>query len=167
MDVRNVDGYAGGNMRLNFYDTRLSENGRTVLVKEKGINYGTGSADRPENITRLMKDVLDMDRLAEEHCYMIALNGACEIIGVFFVSKGKADTGIMNTREIYMRALLIGAVMIVICHNHPSGRVKPSSTDIDTTIKIKQAGGLVGIPLIDHIIIGSDGYYSFAENGIL
>lgn len=54
MDVRKVDGYAGGNMRLNFYDTRLSENGRTVLVKEKGINYGTGSVDKPENITRLI-----------------------------------------------------------------------------------------------------------------
>ena len=154
-------------MRLNFYDTRLLKNGRTVLVKERCISHGTSSVDNPGSTVCLMKDILAMDRLAEEHCYMIALNCACKVIGIFLVSKGAVNASLMCPREIYIRALLIGAVMIVLCHNHPSGRAQASSTDIETTAKIKQAGELVGIPLMDHIIIGGDGYYSFAESGIL
>ena len=66
-----------------------------------------------------------------------------------------------------MRALLIGASMIILCHNHPSGSSKPSREDIIMTQKIKEAGELIGIPLADHLVIAGDDYYSFMENGLL
>lgn len=63
-----------------------------------------------------------------------------------------------------MRALLIGGSMIILCHNHPSERAEPTRVDIETSVKLKQAGEMIGIPLIDHIIIGGDSYYSFMEH---
>ena len=154
-------------IRINFYETRLAGDNRTMLVKERGVNYDAENISSPKETVRMMNELLHMDRLAEEHCYMTALNSACKIIGVFFISKGTANTSPMNAREIYMRALLAGAVMIILCHNHPSGNAVASRTDIETTDRIKKAGELLGIRLADHIIIGSNGYYSFAEEGLL
>ena len=154
-------------MRVNFYNAVLSEDNRTILVKERGVNYGIGKICSPNDTVRMMKELLYMDRLAEEHCYMVALNCACKITGIFFLSKGTVNTSLMSAREVYMRALLIGAVMIVLCHNHPSGSAQPSKRDIETTAKIKEAGALLDIRLADHIIITDNGYYSFEENGLL
>ena len=155
-------------MILNFYDTRLLEDGSTVLVKEKekDVNYEPDIANDPGSIVSLMNDVTGMDRLAEEYCYMIALNSACRVTGVFFISKGTANQTLLCPREIYIRALLIGAVMIVICHNHPSGCARATRADIGTTDKIREVGDLIGIPLMDHIIIGRDEYFSFVEKGL-
>ena len=72
----------------------------------------------------------------------------------------------MNGREIYLRAVLVGAVSIVLVHNHISGVSKPSEQDILITKKISDAGNLIGIRLMDHIIFGSaNDYYSLKENG--
>lgn len=154
-------------MRVNFYDTMLSEDNRTVLVKERGVNYGTGKICTPYDTVHMMKELLYMDKLAEEYCYMLALNCACKVIGVFFISKGTVSASLISAREVYMRALLVGAVMIVLCHNHPSDSAQPSRRDIETTAKIKEAGALLDIRLADHIIITENGYYSFEENGLL
>lgn len=152
-------------MRINFYDTRLSDDGRTILVKEKAVNYDIEKADNPKDIVLMMQTLLHMDKLAEEHSYMLGLNNACKIIGIFFISKGTVNGSLMSARELYIRALIIGASMIIVCHNHPSGNAYASDSDIATTNKIREAGELLGIRLIDHIIIG-DGYYSFNENGM-
>lgn len=162
---KSVEGYKA--MRINFYETMLSEDNRTMLVKEKGVNYGIGKISNPKETVRMMNELLHMDKLAEEYCYMIALNSSCRIMGVFFISKGTVNASLISAREVYMRALLIGAVMVVLCHNHPSGNAQPSSKDIKITAKIKQAGELLDIHLADHIIIGKGDYYSFEENGLL
>ena len=154
-------------MRVNFYDTMLSEDNRTILVKERGMNYGIGKICNPDDTVSMMKELLYMDKLAEEHCYMVALNSACKVIGVFFISKGTVNASLISAREVYMRALLIGAVMIIIVHNHPSGSAQPSKKDIETTAKLKEAGVLLDIRLADHIIITDNGYYSFEESGLL
>lgn len=154
-------------MRVNFYDTMLSGDNRTVLVKERGVNYGIGKICSPYETGHMTKELVHMDKLAEEHCYMVALNCACKVVGVFLISKGTVSTSLISAREVYMRALLIGAVMIVLCHNHPSGSTEPSGNDIETTVRLREAGILMGIRLADHIIIGNNGYYSFEESGLL
>jgi len=154
-------------MRINFYDARIAENGRTVLVKEKGVNYGTAAINSPENICVMMRDLLHMDELAEEHCYIIALNSSCRILGIFFLSKGSVSASIVTPREVFMRAALIGAVQVILCHNHPSGNPAPSESDIKVTKQIKAAGELLNICLADHIIIGKDSYLSFRETDML
>ncbi|MDE6052912.1 MAG: JAB domain-containing protein [Lachnospiraceae bacterium] len=155
-------------MTINFYDTRLKDDKTTILVKERAIEYDTEiKTDNPKDVAGLMRRVLEIDKLAEEHCYMIVMNNACKILGLFFISKGNVSSSLISAREVYMRALLIGGSMIILIHNHPSGRAEPTRVDIETSAKIKQAGDLMGIPLIDHIIIGDRDYYSFKENNSL
>lgn len=156
-------------MRINFYDTRV-EDYRTVLVKEKAVNY-VCEKDKtlsPAFTAKLMISVTSLNEMGEEHAYMIALNNQAKILGIFFISKGTVNQTLVNGREIFMRALLIGASFIILCHNHPmSGNPKPSRMDIEVTEKIKELGELLGVPVADHIIIGADGYFSFMEQGLL
>lgn len=154
-------------MRINFYEARLSEDNRTMLVKEKGVNYDSGKLNSPEDIVLMMRKLLHVEQMAEEHCYMIAMNSSCKVLGVFFISKGTVNVSLVTPRELYIRALLAGAVQIVLCHNHPSGNAIPSSQDIAITQKIKEAGEMININLADHIIIGSNSYLSFKEAKIL
>ncbi len=154
-------------MRINFYEAMLSEDDRTTLVKEKGINYQAEKINSPKEIATMMQELLHIEELAEERCYMIALSSSCKVLGMFFLSKGTVNTSPVSPREIFVRALLIGAVQIIFCHNHPSGDASPSKCDIQITEKIKQAGEMIGISLIDHIIIGRGSYFSFNDAGIL
>lgn len=154
-------------MRINFYEARLSEDNRTMLVKEKGVNYDSGKLNSPEDIALMMRKLLHVEQMAEEHCYMIAMNSSCKVLGVFFISKGTVNVSLVTPRELYIRALLAGAVQIVLCHNHPSGNAIPSEQDIAITQKIKEAGEMININLADHIIIGNDSYLSFKEAKIL
>lgn len=154
-------------MRINFYEAVLSEDDRTMLVKERAVNYEIGKLNNPEDIVLMMRRLLHMEKMAEEYCYMIAMNSSCKVLGIFLISKGTANVSLITPREVYIRALLSGAVQIVLCHNHPSGNVLPSDTDIKITQKIKEAGELININLADHIIIGSDSYLSFKEAEIL
>lgn len=153
-------------MRINFYDTRI-EDCRTVLVKEKAVNYKTDDLSRPALVTELLNSVASLNVAGEEHCYMLALNNKGKLIGLFFISKGTVNMTCLSPREVFMRALLAGAALIVLCHNHPSGDPEPSRKDIEMTKKFQEAGELLGLPVIDHIIIGGNGYYSFLEKGLL
>lgn len=156
-------------MVINFYDMRLSDSGRVALVREKGVEYeGEARMDEPARIAGMARTLIMLDRMAEEHIYMLALDSACSVAGIFLVSKGTVGCSITSPREIYIRALAIGAVKIVLLHNHPSGNALPSSDDLRLTERVKSAGELVGILLADHIIIGSGGaYLSFCEQKIL
>lgn len=154
-------------MRINFYDARITDEGRTILMKEKGINYSNTAMNIPENIALMMQSLLHMNELAEEHCYMVALNNSCKVLGVFFISKGTVNTSLVSSREVFLRAVLIGAVQIILCHNHPSGSIIPSDSDIKLTKQIKEAGELLNILLADHIIISRNNYLSFKEAGLL
>lgn len=154
-------------MRINFYEAVLSKDDRTMLVKEKAVNYEAGKLNSPEDIVLMMRRLLHMEQMAEEHCYMIAMNSSCKVLGVFLISKGTVNVSLVTPRELYIRALLAGAVQIVLCHNHPSGNAIPSEQDIAITQKIKEAGEMININLADHIIIGSDSYLSFKEAKIL
>ncbi len=154
-------------MRINFYDTRIANDGTTILVKEKGINYEGANIKHPENIVLMLQSLLHIGELAEEHCYLIALNSSCRILGIFFLSKGTVYASLVSPREVFIRALLIGAVQIVLCHNHPSGNPTPTDTDIKLTKKVQESGALLHIALADHIIIGGNSYLSFKEADLL
>ena len=86
---------------------------------------------------------------------------------MFFLSKGTISASLLAPREVFMRAVLIGAVQIILCHNHPSGNTVPSDNDFKLTERIKKAGELLNIPLADHIIIAKNNYLSFKEANLL
>jgi len=74
---------------------------------------------------------------------------------------------VVHPREVFADPLADRAAAVVCCHNHPSGVLDPSPEDREVTLRLKQAGELLGIPLLDHVIFGREGYYSFLETGIL
>lgn len=154
-------------MRITFYDTRLSEDYKIILIKEKAGNYKAGNMNSPKEVITMLQDLLHMSELAEEYCYMIALNSTYKILGVCFLSKGTVNANLVGPREVYLRAVFLGAAHIILCHNHPSGNAIPSDHDFKLTERIKEAGNLLDIRLSDHIIIGRDEYFSFAEQKLL
>lgn len=155
-------------MRINFYDTRIGEDHRIMLVRERAVNYACDKRSfSPARLAELMNSVASLNVLGEEHCYMLALNGRSHLLGVFFISKGTAIQTLISPREIFLRALMVGASYIVLCHNHPTGDATPSKADITVTQAVREAGELLGLPVADHIIIGEDSYFSFMEKGLM
>ena len=92
------------------------------------------------------------------------MNTKNKVIGVFEISHGNVNSSIVGTREIFQKALLANAVSIILMHNHPSGDPSPSREDIEVTRRIVEAGKIIGIQVLDHIIIG-DRYSSLKEKG--
>jgi DNA repair protein RadC len=103
-----------------------------------------------------------------EEFKMLLLNRSNAILGIFPVSKGGLSGTVTDVRLIYQAAIKANACGTIICHNHPSGNLNPSESDNKITQKIKEAGNLLDIQLLDHIILTTEGdYYSYADNGIL
>jgi DNA repair protein RadC len=95
------------------------------------------------------------------------LNRANKINHFEIISRGGITGTVADPRLILKKALEEGATSIVLTHNHPSGNLKPSRADEELTEKIKQAAGYFDIRVLDHIIVSDEGYYSFADEGIL
>lgn len=114
-----------------------------------------------------MNDIYKMSELAEEYIYMIALNTRGRVLGVFEIGHGTVNGCLVGMREIMIRALLCGAVSIILIHNHPSEYIEPSSEDFNMYERMNEACKLIGISLLDNIIIGGKKYTSFKEEGFL
>jgi DNA repair protein RadC len=148
------------------YKTRLTENKRVVLEKEVSINYPdlTSSIKSPDDVVNVGKGFMRIHEEPEEYMYMICMNTKNKIIGVFEISHGSVNASIVNPREVFQKALLANAVSIILIHNHPSGDPTPSNEDIQVTKRLIEAGKIVGVEVLDHIIIG-DRYSSLKEKG--
>lgn len=105
--------------------------------------------------------------LSHEVFGVIFLNRANKILRFEQVSSGGISATIADPRIIFRRALELKSSGIILCHNHPSGNLNPSKQDEDLTKKLKAAGALLDIGVLDHLIFSDSGYYSFADNGLL
>lgn len=153
-------------MKIVMYRMEMDDDRRNILKQEKEFEYlQADSFDNAGILVEMLNKMFCLDRQSEEYVYMIALNAANRILGIFEISHGTVNTALCNPREILIRALLCGAVNIILAHNHPSGVTKPSNEDIAVYRRIKKAGEAIGIGLLDNIIIG-DSYYSFEERGL-
>ena len=116
----------------------------------------------PQDVAELL-----MPRLryaVKEQFIVILLNGKNKVIGTEVISEGSLSSSIVHPREVYASALLNHAAAIMVAHNHPSGDPKPSDEDREITSLLVRSGKVLGIPLVDHIVIGDGTYYSFQEN---
>lgn len=102
-----------------------------------------------------------------EQFKVMLLNRANRVLGIFEVSTGGMAGTIADPKLIFSTALKGCASSIILSHNHPSGNLKPSQADLNLTRKIKNAGELLDIAVLDHVIITSEGYYSFADEGLM
>jgi DNA repair protein RadC len=100
----------------------------------------------------------------KEQFIVILLNGKNKVVGTEVISEGSLSSSVVHPREVYASALLHHAAAIMVAHNHPSGDPKPSDEDREITSFLAQSGKVLGIPLVDHIVIGDGTYYSFLEN---
>ena len=100
-----------------------------------------------------------------EEFWVVYLNNSNRVLSKEMCSKGGITSTIVDVRLLYKRALELSAVGLIVCHNHPSGNVKPSISDKELTKKIKEAGESLDIRLLDHLIITEKSYFSFADHG--
>lgn len=101
----------------------------------------------------------------QEHFICASINGANEVINVRVVSIGLVDKSQVHPREVFADPLTDRASAVILAHNHPVGSLNPSEADIETTQRLRQAGEIIGITVLDHIIFNQKSYYSFLENG--
>lgn len=114
----------------------------------------------------LAMDNWDLDVIEfQEIVKAIYLNRGNKVLGIFEVSKGGISGSIVDVRIILSVALKSNASGIILIHNHPSGNLNPSSSDIDLTLKIKEACKLLDYNFLDHLIISKENYYSFKDEG--
>lgn len=128
------------------------------------------AADNPQ--IRSSADVFNifsplMEDLPHEEFWILFLNRANKVLGRMKISQGGVSGTVTDVRIVMKKAIETLASGLVICHNHPSGNNNPSDADIRITQKIKEAGALMDIQLLDHLIICGKNYYSFADNGAL
>jgi len=136
------------------------------LVKEKSIKYEAvdkkiNSPDTANNIVRTL-----LENETEEVFMLVAVDTKCKVIGVSEVSRGSLNASIVHPREVFKRAMMMNAANILVAHNHPSGDPTPNTEDIDITKRLDEAGRLLGIGIMDHIIIGDESYSSLKDKNL-
>lgn len=120
---------------------------------------------KPEDIYDLVKD--DMKYFEQEHFRILMLNTKNILINIKDIFIGASDSSVIETRKVFKEALKYNAKNITICHNHPSGDPNPSKEDVNISLKIKEAGKIIGIDLLDHIIIGDNRFVSLKYKGVI
>lgn len=135
-------------------------------LKNIPVNKIKNAEDAWNNIKYLMKDLHEFDK-EREHLFVIGLNRANNVKYIDIVSIGSSKCAIVDPTQVFRFAVLKNVTSILMAHNHPSGNKNPSKEDVSVTKKIKEAGRLLEIELMDHIIVTEDEYYSFANEGCI
>ena len=102
-----------------------------------------------------------------EEFWILLLNRGNKILSSICISQGGLSGTVADPKKIFKTALENYAASVILCHNHPSGNIRPSDSDIRLTQKLKKAGSFLDLPVVDHIIIGENNYFSFADDGLL
>ena len=140
---------------------------KLTLVKEYAHKY-TFDRDMssPQRVYEFCKEVLHLDCEPNEKLVVLLVDTKNKLVAAQAVSSGSINCSMANARLVYQTALLHNAAAVILVHNHPSGDAEPSREDISATRKIAEAGGIMEIPLLDHLVIG-DSYVSLGERGYI
>lgn len=142
---------------------------KTIYVREVSLKYvgdsvavKTKDITTPEAVASLFRNVIDID--PRERFAVMHLNGRNQCTGFNIVSIGTLNASLVHPREVFHAAILASAAAIILCHNHPSGDLSPSKEDIALTKRLCEAGKLLGIKVVDHVIVTADGFASIMED---
>jgi DNA repair protein RadC len=155
-ELQRVDGVGGARASRLLAAVEL---GRRALVREAGVRPRFRT---PADVADYLLPLYGGHRV--ERFGVVLLDSRQRLIRTAVLSMGAQDVAVAQPREVYREALLASAASVVVFHNHPSGDPEPSRDDVSVTVRLGQAGDMVGIPLVDHIILGAGRYYSF-KNG--
>jgi len=103
-------------------------------------------------------------RKRKEHFLVLTLDGAHVIHAIRIVSIGIMNRSLVHPREVFIEAIKDNAAAVIVAHNHPSGAFEPSAEDRDVTRRLREAGDILGIPVLDHLVFSWKGFYSFLEH---
>jgi DNA repair protein RadC len=136
------------------------------FIKEESLNKNKSIIIKsPKDIFPLLKEKII--NFHKEYFMVVSLDNRNKVINVDTVSVGTLNSSLIHPRETFEAAIKNHAAAIIICHNHPSGELKPSEDDLVVTNNLIKAGKLLGIEISDHLIITKDGYFSFKERKII
>lgn len=135
------------------------------LVREKSFLFPIRKVTGPEVLFKLVKPfLLNEDR---EHLLLVCVDTKNQPTSISTISVGSLNSSVVHPREVFKAAILTNAHSIFLAHNHPSGDASPSREDIGVTQRIAECGELLGIPLLDHIIVGDGSYLSFKDKSLI
>jgi DNA repair protein RadC len=138
---------------------------KIALVREAEYLAATSTISDSRSMFEAMRPLFEgLDR---EQFAVCCLDAKHAIIGVNIVSTGSLTLSIVHPREVFKLAVLLNAAALIFVHNHPSGDPTPSAEDRSLTKRLKDAGELLGISVLDHVVLGEGRYYSFADQGVL
>lgn len=137
-------------------------------VRESNCNYEllTKKVSSPQSANSIIQAVLDLESKTEENFGILTLNTKNDVVGVHSLTRGSLNSCIVHPREVFKAAILNNAATIICFHNHPSGDPTPSPEDIEMTKRLIEAGNIIGIEVLDHVITGHEGrFVSLKEQG--
>jgi DNA repair protein RadC len=140
---------------------------REVTLRYRGPRRGASfdAVSAPQTAADFMRRVLPDN--VREHFLTLFLDTRNQVVGYFVAATGTASSCPVGVKEVFQAAVVAGAASILVGHNHPTGDPVPSAEDKAVTKRLGDAGEFLGIPVLDHLIIGSSGFYSFHEHGEL
>ena len=121
---------------------------------------------QPEKVAEFLR-AIGLASQEQEHIVALIMNPKNMVTGYYTVVIGLADIAYVHSRELYRQAIVLNATGLIMSHNHPSNHVEPSADDIRLTSSMKDAGNIIGIKLLDHIIVSETSYFSFREKNML
>ena len=136
---------------------------RYQYISERKTDY-SAKISSPSEVLPLLRRY---KKLKQEAFIVITLDAAHQVIAIRMVSIGTLDRTIVHPREVFINAISDRSAGIIVAHNHPSGECKPSENDLNLTKKIVNGGKFLDISVLDHIILSSDSYLSFADTGFI
>lgn len=146
--------------RINIYSV--------TLVRESAKVYDLDRTIRsPRDAYDVIQDVLELSTKTKENLVMMSLNTKNQVIGLHTIHVGTVNASLVHPRDVLQQAILNNATSFMMFHNHPSGDVRPSNEDIEVTNRMVEAGKIIGIEMLDHIIVGERTYLSMSEKGYI
>jgi DNA repair protein RadC len=133
------------------------------IVSERRIR-SPGTIKKPCDVHAMVKRYA---KAKQESFLVLTVNGAHEPISLSIVHIGTVNRAFVHPREVFYKAIKDLATAIVVCHNHPSGSLEPSKMDLDLTNRLYEAGTIIGIQVLDHLIISKNGFFSFQQEGLI
>ena len=140
-------------------------------IKEIKVSYSTGARDKikinssKDSYELLLSCWSKRTIELQEEFKVLLLNRSHQVLGIYLLSKGGVSGTFVDAKLVFSVALKCNASNIILAHNHPSGNVKPSEMDKKLTKKLKEAGKYLDVVVLDHIILSSQGFYSFVDEG--
>lgn len=136
------------------------------ITKQKLVEFGENQLKGPDNAFEFIKSI-GIHKEEQEHFVVLFLNTKNRIIGYSLIYIGTIDEVHSKPREIFRAAIINNTVKIILSHNHPSEDLYPSKNDIRATKKLQEAGQIIGIEILDHIIVSEKGHYSMRDHSLM